>query len=131
MNNLSKEQCIEILKQENENYKINQQFKTLPKEVQDNAKKVLKEFMNKPIKQFELFYSEETQETLHPYGDVTSDLWAYRLVANVYEDKAVLIQYEAGRAGNYDFVEWETVEPFDLHLNDMNITEFTRLMKEV
>ena len=69
--------------------------------------------MNKPIKQFELFYSEETQETSHPYGDITSDLWAYRLVANVYEDKTVLIQYEAGRVGEY--IEWETVEPFDLH----------------
>lgn len=86
--------------------------------------------MNKPIKQFELFYSEETQETLHPYGEVTSDLWAYRLVANVYEDKAVLIQYEAGRVGIDGYIEYETVEPFDLHLNDMNITEFNNFISE-
>lgn len=44
--NLTHDQCVAILRHENETYKINQEFKRLPQHVQDNAREVLREFAN-------------------------------------------------------------------------------------
>lgn len=43
--NLSTDDCIEILQNANRQYKLDEDFKRLPLEVQENAKKVLNDFL--------------------------------------------------------------------------------------
>ena len=45
--NLTKQECIDILKNYSNNYEINKRFKELPENIQVNAKNLVDEILNR------------------------------------------------------------------------------------
>ena len=82
------------------------------------------------MKVYELFEEKETVDTLHPYGDVTSELYSYRLVMLV-NDGNVTFEYQSGRVGSEDFIEYEECDKFDVDFNKLDWSEIERLANDL
>ena len=80
------------------------------------------------MQEFILAETSEIIETLHPYGDVSSDEWVYRIVAQVQDDGYVQIRYEAGcQFREYDEIDFDYIdEIIDFDKKDFNPDEVKR-----
>jgi len=79
--------------------------------------------------EYELFEEKETVDTLHPYGNVTSERYSYRLVMLV-NDGNVTFEYQSGRVDN-DLCEYEECDKFDVDFNKLNWSEVERLANDL
>jgi hypothetical protein len=83
------------------------------------------------MQKFILAETSEIVEISHPYGDITSDKWVYRIVATIDKDGDVFIKYEAGIQIN-DEIEFEECEFFiDFNKQNFNVDELQKFMERI
>lgn len=80
------------------------------------------------MQEFILAETSEIIETLHPYGDVISDKWVYRIVATIDKDGDVFIRHQGAseigeELGFEDFEAWQSI---DFNKKDFNLDELKR-----
>ena len=80
------------------------------------------------MEEFILAECSEIVETLHAYGDITSEKCVYIIIARVDKDGDVFIKNESGieRCDHIEFEEDET--PVDFHKSDYDLSELQRFM---